>query len=229
MPQKKEKIDKRKIGSFSFLLAIPTMYVIAFLSLLSLFVIFKSIGFQTEVWGSFLIGAIGTSSLIAGASMQTFRTLIHELKHAILVLLSGNKLTGMDVQEGTGSVDFSLYEDLDQFHPFIALAPYFLPLFSFPVLIVAMFLETNYRIPLSLVLGCALSADVMLGYQEWHPHQTDLKRMFGGFFSSGLFINGFLLMWISLCALWLACGINGFGYLFYTTLNLVNFFLDNIF
>lgn len=229
MSAKKRKIDKRKIGSFSFFLAIPTMYIVAILSLLSLFVIFKSIGTQKEVWISFLIGAIGTVSVIAGADMQTFRTLVHELKHAILVLFSGNKLTGMEVNSGTGSVDFSLYEDKDHFHPFIALAPYFLPLFSFPVLLVAMFLETNYRLPLSLVLGVALSADVMLGYQEWHPHQTDLKRMFGGYFSSGLFINGFFLMWTSLCALWLACGINGFGYLFYTTVNLVKFLLDNIF
>ena len=134
--------------------------------------------------------------------MPKFRTFIHELKHFILVVLSGNKVKDFHFDTHTGHVEFAMYSNKVHFGPFIAMAPYFLPLFSLPTLIACFVFEEWNKPMLCILLGITLAADISMAYKEIHPHQTDFKKIFGGFLICALYLAGFHLMWTSLCLLW---------------------------
>ena len=153
---------------------------------------------------------MGTLGVLATSKMETFRTLIHETKHAFVILLTGNKLTKMRVGEGEGHVDYELYRDKLHFGPLITLAPYFFPLLSLPVLTGCLLFEFWNKVFLTLLLACALSFDLTLGISELHPHQNDLKSIRGGFFAGALYLAGFYIWWTLACLIWTVAGGRGF-------------------
>ena len=196
--------------SFAFLLAIPSNYILGSLLGLALLDIWEQKPFEKEVWALFSIGVVSAFCFIGSSKIYTFRTFIHELKHFVVVVMTGNKVKDFHVDTHTGHVKFEMYKDKVHFAPIISLAPYFLPLFSFPVFIACLISEDYYRLPLIAALGVSLGIDLQFGYKEIHPHQTDLTRIRGGYFSSGIYLVGVHFLWITCCLLWVIDGRQGF-------------------
>jgi hypothetical protein len=198
--------------SFSFLLAIPGNFVIAGICLLSCLFLYESYLFEREIWALFATGLIGGLTLVGSSQIPRTRTLIHELKHAVVVLLTGNSLRSIHVEKYTGHVDYEMSAETVRFAPIIALAPYFFPILSLPMLILCLVFEESNKAMLTLGLGFCLATDLTTAFTELHPRQTDLKTIFGGALASASYLAGFHLMWFSVCTLWVIAGRKGYLY-----------------
>lgn len=215
----------RRHFSFAFLLAIPTTIGLGSALAIVNALLLTRYPFAKDIWSIFACGFIGALCIHISTSTPRLETLIHELRHAVVVILSGNRLTDFRVERGTGHVRYCMYVGRVHFAPFIVLAPYFFPLLSLPVLAACIFLETDYRIIMTFVLGVALGTDIGCAIEEFHPYQTDLRKIFGGFFSIGLFLIGFHLFWINLALTWVIAESRGYLFAVY---RIVNFFTERL-
>lgn len=210
------------VGNFGFLLAIPSSYLLVFILAAAAFILASYYPQDKTKWSLFLACAIGTTTIISTSKIYKLRILVHEIKHAILVILTGNKLESMEVSEREGLVTYLMYSKKKHFAPLITLAPYFLPLISAPILVSAIYFERDYPLMFSSLLGIGFAADICFGVQDLHPAQTDLKRILGGFFTAGLFLAGMYLLWTLVCLLWLIAGSRAYLFVFYGLYRLVN-------
>lgn len=154
------------------------------------------------LWGAMglIIGLTVFSKLLP----TRLRVLIHEIKHALVAIVFGAKLTDVRAGQLDGQVEIEIPEDHLRYYPFICLAPYFFPLSSIPVLVIASLQETESRHLWALGLGLALALDLDLAVKEIHSGQTDFKAIFGGFPLSALFIVSFFFMWMGICLVWVS-------------------------
>jgi len=204
--KKKEIKQRRTFASAAFFLAIFASFLLGSLELIHLVSLAHEYGLSKEIWFPFICGFIGALTLSLSMKVPKLRVFIHEAKHAIVVAFTGNKVTDFKVDERTGHVSYEMYKRTLHFEPFIVLAPYFFPLFSFPAFIFAIVLENYYRVPMILILGAALAVDFETAIRELHRHQSDLKTLIGGFFLCALFLAGFSLFWLTTCLLWVLNG-----------------------
>jgi len=204
--KKKERGLKKKVLSLSFLISIPVAIFFTIFNLLNIFLYHFEHQADKLAWATFAMGFVASISILEGIKLPRFRTFIHELKHAIMIVGTGNIIHDFHVDKHTGHVEFYIHSNKLHFKPLIMVAPYFLPLFSFPVFALCLFLDASYSFPLWLVLGITLAADLDMGFKEIHPHQTDISRMFGGIYLFGIFIVCMKLMWCSFCLLWISGG-----------------------
>lgn len=199
--------------SILFLIAIPGNFILGGI----VFISFAQLLFQyhfgrSEVWALFVSGVLCALVLIGTTKMSRFRVLIHEIKHAIVVVLTGNSLKSIHVKEKTGHVEFSIFENKLHFAPIISLAPYFFPLFSLPMLVICIVLDSHSVQILAMLLGAALATDMSMAYTDLHPHQTDLQKVTGGPFVALLYLASTHFLWTSICLLWPLAGRNGYVY-----------------
>lgn len=209
--KKEEKIDfNRKFGSFAFYFSIPSALILSSILLVSTLNTLKQTGFQSAIWVLLSHAFISAWALFGGKRETRTKTLIHELKHAALVIITGNKLKEIKVGRTEGHVAYNVNEDTLHLEPFVLLAPYFFPLFSLPVFLCAVFLGEGNHLPFVWALGFALGIDLTTAANEVHGHQSDLRRIFGGFLATRSFIFGANLLWASLCLLWISGASKGF-------------------
>jgi len=206
--------------SVSFLLAIPGNFLIGSACFITWLLLLDRYLLDKRVWAMFCTGAVAGLGLLGTSEMPRFRTLIHELKHALTVIFTGNLLKAIEVKKYSGRVNYELHAETMHFAPVIVLAPYFLPLLSGPALLACLLLEDLYREPLVFLLGFAVAADLSMAYSELHPRQTDLKQIKGGVFAALSYLASFHFMWLSVCLLWVTAGRKGFIYLAYVVLRL---------
>lgn len=207
---KKEKKKIEKHQSLAFWFSIPANIILGIICFLTLIILLVNGVFEKEVLAVFTIGVIIAFSILSRAKISRLRVLIHELRHAILVLITGNNLKHVTVGEYEGEVGYEMYENKVQVGPLITLAPYCFPIFSIPTLAACIILEGDYRIILAFALGVALGLDISTALDEIHPGQTDFKKVIGGFFMSALFIVSFGFFWTSFCFLWVVGGRNAY-------------------
>ena len=212
--RKKPKKHKRHF-SLAFLIAIPGNFVLACLCLIAFISLFQYTLIDEKTWAVFATGVIGALAIVGGAKMSRFRVFIHELKHALVVILTGNSLKNFVVGKETGHVNFEMYEDKVHFAPIIALAPYFFPLFSLPVLILCIFLENSHNLILSFFLGASFATDLSMAYTDLHPHQSDLQKIPGGVFAGLLYLAGAHFLWLMITLLWVTAGRDSYIYMGY--------------
>ena len=217
---KKKKVKHKKVGGLFFLSLTPLSLLVAVVSLVNLVLILTSVKIDTERWGLFAIGVVAAVTIVTTMKLHKFRTFIHELKHAVMVVLTGNRLRDFHVETHTGHVSYDIFNDKRHFAPLIVLAPYFYPILSIPVLIAGIILQPAHQEWILALLGYTLTADIIMGYQEIHSHQTDLKKIFGGFLIAGLFIVSFLFMWSVLCLLFVSTGREAYSFSWY---NIIDF------
>ena len=205
--RKRNKEETSRPFSIAFLIAIPGNFILGGVVFLCFAQLLLQYRFgRSEIWALFASGFISSMVLVGTAKMSRFRVLVHEIKHAVVVVLTGNSLKSIQVKENTGHVKFGIYEHKLHFAPIISLAPYFFPLFSLPVLIVCIALDTNYIQLLSILLGASLATDISMAYTDLHPHQSDLQKVTGGPFFALLYLASAHFLWTSLCLLWLLAG-----------------------
>jgi hypothetical protein len=220
--RKEKKPDSTsRSGSLAFYLSIPANYLLAIFLLGCTFFYVRKFGDSRGAAflfsHAFLAGAIISSQFEA----LRFRTFIHELKHAVMVIFTGNRLKGFRAGAGEGEVTYALYEDSLHLKPFIKLAPYYFPLFSLPAFIAAVFFEDPARSSFVYALGFLFGVDLSMGYREIHCIQSDLKRVYGGFLATRSFIFGSYLCWFSLIFFWAIGGRAGYVIIFNTLMKLI--------
>lgn len=203
--KKKEKPIPR-IYSLPLLCAIPCTFVVGWGCFYTLYLMCTHFRLSIPLWGSFLLGFAFASLLLIRFELGRTKTLIHELKHAVMVVLTGNILKGMRVSKYSGEVKYEIYEHSLHTASLIALAPYFMPLFSFPTLVAALIFENGESLTWAVALGAALGLDLTSAFNEMRPEQTDFRKILGGFLASGCYLAGFHFMWVGVCALWLMGG-----------------------
>lgn len=82
-------------------------------------------------YGGLMIGAWVGRYLI----QNHLQVLIHELKHAVYQNMVGNRGKSIRIRKTSGHYGIEYSEDTKQYNAFIALAPYWLPMFSVPGLL----------------------------------------------------------------------------------------------
>ena len=199
-----------KLGSFAFFLAIPLAFALGVGFAHTGYQIIARIGVEPQTLTLVLYAFVTSAVFFSLRWLQALRTLIHELKHAVLVLLSGNRLTDIKVRARKGHVSYMMYADKTRFAPFILLAPYFFPMFSLPTFVGALFLGNYYPLAFSIALGLTLGIDLTCNYKEYHPQQSDLQRISGGRLGVLLFILGTNFCWVTATSLWILAGNGGF-------------------
>lgn len=214
----KENKEPKAIFSLGFILATFGNIFLCFPIVLLLLISPTRAHFGKECLIAFFASAFSATIIITSSKIPKFRTIIHEIKHAVVVILTGNKLNKIVAESGEGFVEYQMYNSTVHFAPLIALAPYFFPLLSLPCLICVALYDTSYPVQGSLALGFALACDICLGLGEIHPHQSDFKQVVGGAIFSKLYLVGFYILWPSLITLWVKSGITGIqhGILFIT-------------
>ncbi len=206
--KKKEKKHKA-VFSFGFILATIGNIVLSIPIVLLLLVspLRETLGKECLI--AYFAGAFSASTIITSSSIQKFRTIIHEVKHAVVVMLTGNKLNKIVAGHGEGYVEYQMYKSQVHFAPLIALAPYFFPLLSLPGFVCIALYDTSYPVQGAMVLGFLLASDICFGIGEIHPHQTDFKTIVGGAFFGKIYLVGFYILWPCLMTLWVKSGVDG--------------------
>ena len=207
----KPKIDlKKKIGSFAFFFSIPACYFVALACTIALFATLQSTPFAGPRWALFSWGCLLGMLLFRKNRESRIRVLIHETKHAAIVILTGNRLKDFHIGQASGDVEYQFYESNLHLEPFVLLAPYFFPLFSLPTFVLALFLESRFPEAMLFLVGLTLGIDLITSLREVHPFQSDLRRIFGGWLFTRPFILGMNFMWCSVCLVWVAGGLAAF-------------------
>lgn len=227
--RKRPKIDlKKKVGGISFFIAIPLLIIAGGCALLTVLLICSKTN-SLERAPLFFFGFL-CFLLFSFALRGTIGVFLHEIKHALIVLGTGNRLQEIKVQEDTGHVAYRLYTENLHFAPIIVLAPYFWPLFSLPALLGCLLLEKVVSLDLlSFVLGAALAVDLVSAFQDMGPQQTDFKVIRGGIVSAGLYLAAFHFFWLSFCALWTVGGREGFVLFLFISWQILQKLAKNLF
>ena len=222
IPKKKDYIGK--IGGLTFLLSILFLFVLGACFLISSITIFLTTGARDGQLGIFLFAMIGTQIILAGLPPGRIRIFIHEVKHALLIAATDNKISDFSVDKHGGHVAYKI--DKKDFHylPLIALAPYCYPLLSLPAFVLCLIFSDSYPIQLSLLLGVTLAFDLNTGIHDIHSEQEDFKKVAGGFLIAGSYIAGWIFFWVNACLLWVIG--NNYGFVF--SANMLFYSLKNI-
>ncbi len=107
---------------------------------------------------------------------------IHELKHSIISNFAGNKAKGMKVTKNSGYFQYEYTKKSAKFNAFIALAPYFLPLFTIFTLGISLVPQFSAFHGLAIALvGVGYGTDLSLNFRDVSPYQTDFSMIHGGY------------------------------------------------
>ena len=128
--------------------------------------------------------------IIAGRRVLFFEVFEHELGHALTGLVFFQNVEGFAATPGQGLVV------LDDANFMIMLAPYYLPVFAIPLLLIRPFVSPPIVDVADFLLGSSLAFHYgSLLRWEFRPSQPDLKEM-GWWFSVGiaLLMNAIILV-----------------------------------
>ncbi len=163
-------------------------------------------------FGAFGLMFVVWFSLMPELSNSFLNTFEHELTHLIFAVLTFNRPTGLDINQGDGAFTFKGRPNW-----LITIAPYFFPTFpAFIILGGLFFVATGQELPLvyRLIFGTFTGLYFCSTLSEIRANQTDLKRV--GFFFSLCFLPGVHLICLGFL---LGFGLKGFeGLSLYATL-----------
>lgn len=165
-------------------------------------------------WGQFALAMFG-GAWLAGTYINGKNSVaLHELKHSILSGFVGNKAKGIIVKKKTGLFSYEYTQKTKHFNTFIALAPYWFPLFTILALgaSLAAFWGEHQRI--CILVGLAFGADALLNIRDISPIQTDITTIRGGYNIGLLYIVLMNFVIISTLLAYVAHGSFGFAYIF---------------
>ena len=168
--------ENPKVGGLTFFVSLVFVSIIAIVNAYHLPALWDSVAFYnwTRFGMGFVIGG-WFASLFLRNRLAVF---IHETKHAVLSGLVGNQAKAIKVQKHTGHYEYSYTKQTKRYNAFIALAPYWLPLFSFPCILIALATGVTQQL-LLMAVGAAYGADTITNIREISPTQTDLTGIRG--------------------------------------------------
>lgn len=190
MPRKNKKPDEAapnsKVGGFAFFASLISLVVVLVVHTLTLLRFwpaesFRSLGIAIV---TFTLGALFAKHKIKGWPA----TYIHETKHAVFSGLVGNKAKAKVVGEESGHFEYSYTKDTAGYNALIALAPYWLPLFSVPMAGLVVLVGIEQHVVRVGLVSLAYGIDVMTGAADVAPWQTDLTQIRGGYRVGKMFV-----------------------------------------
>jgi len=128
-----------------------------------------------ELWAT-LPGFVVAFLICKAPAMTGLRTILHELRHAAVIILTGNKVTRFKFNSNKEAKEsqtlaqvFYLFRR-DSWEvlsgPFIVLAPYFFPLLTLPTVLICSFLPIQYRVGCLSALGVAYGLDLFTSIRD---------------------------------------------------------------
>ncbi len=218
MVRRKTKQKMKKVGGIRFFISALLLFALGACFLLHSALICSIIGTKHIHISNFFIAFLGTLFIMHLIPSGSFRIFIHEIKHSIFILLTGNKIKNIEVGRKSGNVSYQYKKSSTAYLSLIALAPYYFPLLSLPVLIAGLIFDNNHSNLLHLLLGITLAFDLNTCFHDIHKEQEDFRQILGGFLMAALYIGGALFCWVSLCLLWIIAHNNGIIFCFQNTL-----------
>lgn len=159
--------------------------------------------------------ATGVGALVAHLTIKGhFSVLLHEFKHSLVSNLAGNKHRGMTINENSGYYQWAYTKRTAHLNAFIALAPYFVPVFSFIGTLLVLALFRSERILAVCVVGLGYGMDLLLNTRDISPIQTDITLIRGGYSVGLLYIAAWNLLIVGLMLAWAFQGTEGLLLLF---------------
>ncbi len=154
--------------------------------------------------------------------------LVHELKHAVISGLAGNRFKGLKIGRESGHFKYAYSKESAHHNATISLAPYWLPIFTFPLF----FFGYNDFVPfdsLVILVGIGYGADLCCGIRDIAPHQTDLTEIRGGFWISIFYLLLMHIVIFTFIVAWVYQGSLGLRYMFYGLWNTAMGFAVNFY
>jgi hypothetical protein len=216
----------KKVGGLGFIASAITTFIIGICFLIHSIFILLIIGSIDRRLELFLAALICMLVIMSKLPPGRFRVFIHELKHAVFIAFTGNKIKDFVVKKHTGNVSYEIDKSDVIYLPLIALAPYYFPLLSLPAFIICLWFNDTYSPCLPLLLGATLAFDLNTGIHDIHSEQDDFKKILGGFIIAGTYIGGSIFCWVNTCLLWIVGSNNGFIFCFKNTLNAIQRYFE---
>jgi len=122
-------------------------------------------------------------------NLSFLETFTHELTHTIVGLIFFQRIHSFTATDGEGGV--MKHSGKHTNNVFIALAPYFLPIFTFTLLLFRIMVKTEYLQFFDVLIGLSVAFHFVAMIKDIRPNQSDIKTC--GYVFSYLFISAFLL------------------------------------
>lgn len=202
-PRKPEPTGQPEVvGGLSFFIALLSLITLALLGtmLLPALIDPESYGRAVLFLASAAAGAIIGKLLLSGR----LAVFVHELKHSIFSNLVGNKAKSLVVHDESGHFQYQYSKATAHFNAFIALAPYWLPVFTVLAIPFSYLLFPKLLLPRVAFVGFWYGVDLFHSLRDVSPHQSDLTQIRGGFSIALLYvvaINVFVACLVSAWAL----------------------------
>lgn len=209
LSSKKQKVKKH--GGVVFFISLACLTILAFVNFHSLFALWNE--YAAERWQMFIAGMFIGSWLASLIVRNHIRVLFHETKHAVFSNLVGNRSRGMTIKRNEGLFEYDYTRQTAHANAFIALAPYWLPLFTVPALILSLAWRSNPAISV-LVVGIGYGADLLMNIRDVSPVQTDIQHVRGGYSFGIAYIVAINFVVATYLAAWVSYSWPGIQYLF---------------
>jgi hypothetical protein len=193
-----------KVGGIAFFSSLIFLWVVTILAWRGYLQIAELNDFKLQrfLLLGMAVGA-GASVAIRGHTSVFF----HELKHSIISNLVGNRSRGMVVNQDSGHFEYSYTSETAPYHAFIALAPYWFPLCTIPLLLLSILVPVSAsEVLVRLLVGFCFGLDLLTGLRDIHPHQTDFTNLRGGYMVGTVYITAVILFQLLVLLTWAARG-----------------------
>jgi len=203
---------KKPVGGPAFFISLIFLILLSLGNLLILPALITPESFQRLAL--FLIG-FGIGAYLGLRFMGGhFSVLVHELKHAIVSNLVGNRSKGMFVRNDHGHFEYLYSARTAHMNSIIALAPYFFPAVTVPLLLIGALL--SFAVPFIPLLlgGIGYGIDLTLSYKDLGPWQTDLTNIRGGYSVGLTYVIVMNIAIMTLLAAWICSGLSAYPLLF---------------
>ncbi len=203
----KELSHTNRVGGLAFFVSLTFLCVLGFLNSLTL-ISLQSLATLPR-WASFAGGSVVGFLVARYLFPERFCVFIHELKHSVISNLAGNRAKRFKVADRSGSFTYEYTKQTAAYNAFIALAPYWLPLFSIVGIPLAALALPESLTSLLLVAGLVWGADAALNVRDISPVQTDISGIRGGYGVGVLYIIAMNLTIFSIVGAWVSSGVSG--------------------
>jgi hypothetical protein len=201
----------RKVGGITFYVS---LFVVSFLGVFNLtllpglFVKDKMIN-----WSYFLPGLVSGAGVGAFLIRGKLSVFLHELRHSIMSNIVGNRAKSMKFYKNTGYFQFEYTKKTAHMIAFIALAPYFLPVFTFCAFVVAYTTCYPNQPLMVFVVALGWGIDMVLNFRDISPVQTDITEIKGGYSFGLMYILAINIFLSTLIVAWICDGPQGLKHL----------------
>jgi len=212
MFERKHRKEPEKLGGITFYISMLALAIIAASNLLHL----------PDLWDElararayrFAFGVVTGMSIAALLVRDHMAVLLHELKHASISTLVGNRFKGIRISRHTGHYQYSYTEKTAHHNATIALAPYWFPLATLPLFLLTIGDFMAFE-SLLLVIGIGYGIDLLSGIRDVGPHQSDLTSIRGSYVVSLAYLALMHTILFTILTAWAYQGLFGLKYLLY--------------